>query len=107
MTPRNALPVLVITASQNEAEHLNSVLRKAGHAVRPIWVSTMDDAEKSLREQRPDLILCSMSVAGASFPEVVKLRDMTLPNIPIIAISDTIEPALVAEIGRASWRERV
>ncbi len=107
MSPRNALPVLIVTASQNEAEQLNSLLRNAGYPVRPLWASDMDAAEKSIKEQRPDLILCSMSVAGASFQEVVKLRDMTLPNIPIIALSDTTEPALVAEIIDTGARDMV
>ncbi|MHB8423783.1 MAG: EAL domain-containing response regulator [Gammaproteobacteria bacterium] len=107
MSPRNALPVLVITASQNEAEYLNSLLRKAGYPVRPIWAAYMDDAEKSIKEQRPDLILCSMSVIGASFPEVVKLRDMTLPNVPIIALTTVIDPVLVAEIINTGARDLV
>ncbi|MGH8282472.1 MAG: EAL domain-containing protein [Gammaproteobacteria bacterium] len=107
MSPRNALPVLIITASQNEAEQLNSLLRNAGYPVRPLWASDMDAAEKSAKQQRPDLILCSMSVTGASFQEVVKLRDMTLPNIPIIALSDTTESALVAEIIDTGARDMV
>lgn len=107
MTPRSSLPVLVVTASQNEAETLNSVLRKAGHAVRPIWVANIEDAEKSLKEQKPDLILCSMSVPGASLAEVVKLRDMTLPNVPIIALAPSAEPKLVAEIVNTGARDLV
>lgn len=48
-----------------------------------------------------------MSVPGASFPEIVKLRDMALPNIPIIALSDTTESALVAEIIDSGARDLV
>ncbi|HET7923020.1 MAG TPA: response regulator, partial [Gammaproteobacteria bacterium] len=98
MQPRNALPVLVVAATQDEAEQLNSTLRNAGHAVRPTWVSSIADAEKRVQEQKPDLILCSTSVAAAPFPDVVRLRDMNLPNVPIIAISTRIEPAIVAEL---------
>ena len=107
MPPRNALPVLIITASQNEAEQLNSVLRKAGYPVQPLWASDLDNAEKNIKAQRPDLILCSMSVPTASFQEVVKLRDMSLPNVPVIALSDTTEPELVAEIIDGGARDLV
>ncbi|MGA9851954.1 MAG: EAL domain-containing protein [Gammaproteobacteria bacterium] len=107
MSPRNALPVLVITASQNEAEQLNGLLRKAGYPVRPLWAANIEMAEKSISEQQPDLILCSMSVSGASFPEVVKLRDMALPNVPIIALSDITESALVAEIIDTGARDMI
>lgn len=107
MLPRNALPVLVVAASQDEAEQLNSTLRNAGHAVRPIWAASIADAEKSVRQQKPDLILCSTSVASAPFPDVVKLRDMDLPNVPIIAISTTIEPAIVAELINTGARDMI
>ncbi|MGH8371050.1 MAG: hypothetical protein ACRESC_08715, partial [Gammaproteobacteria bacterium] len=99
--------MLVLAASQDDAEKLNSTLRNAGHAVRPAWVSTIADAQKSVQQQKPDLILCSTSVAGAPFPDVVKLRDMDLPNVPIIAISTSIEPAIVAELINTGARDMV
>ena len=107
MSPRSALPVLVVAPSQNDAEQLNSTLRNAGHAVRPIWAASMDDAEKSLKQQKPDLILCSTSVPAAPFKDVVRLRDMTLPNVPIIAIGKSLSPAIVAEIINTGARDLV
>ncbi len=107
MSPRDSLPILVVTASQNEAEQINGILRKAGYPVKPIWVDNLDDANKSVQEQRPDLILCSMSVAGASFQEIANLRDMALPNVPIVALSDDTSPAVVAEIINTGARDLI
>ncbi|MBU6510508.1 MAG: EAL domain-containing protein [Gammaproteobacteria bacterium] len=98
---------MIITASQNEAEQLNSALRSAGYPVQPLWASDVDSAEKNIKAQRPDLILCSMSVPSASFQDIVKLRDMSLPNVPIIALSDTTDPELVAEIIDSGARDLV
>ena len=107
MSSRSVLPVLVVAPSQNDAETLNSTLRNAGHAVRPIWVASTDDAEKSLKQQKPNLILCSTSVPNAPFADIVRLRDMTLPNVPIIAIADNIKPMLVAELVNTGARDVV
>ncbi|HEY3643864.1 MAG TPA: EAL domain-containing protein [Gammaproteobacteria bacterium] len=107
MSSRSVLPVLVVAPSQNDAETLNSTLRNAGHAVRPIWVASTDDAEKSLKQQKPDLILCSTSVPSAPFADIVRLRDMTLPNVPIIAISDNLKPLIVAEMINTGARDVV
>ena len=107
MSSRSVLPVLVVAPSQNDAETLNSTLRNAGHAVRPIWVASSDDAEKSLKQQKPDLILCSTSVPAAPFADIVRLRDMTLPNVPIIAISDNLKPMIVAEMINTGARDVV
>jgi len=107
LSPRSALPVLVVAPSQNDAEILNSTLRSAGHAVRPVWVSSLDAAEKSVKQQKPDLILCSTSVPGASFAAVVRMRDMSLPNVPIIAIGKSLTPKIVAEIINTGARDLV
>ncbi|HEX7964714.1 MAG TPA: EAL domain-containing protein [Gammaproteobacteria bacterium] len=107
MSPRSVLPVLVVAPSQNDAETLNSTLRNAGHAVRPIWVASIDAAEKSIKQQKPDLILCSTSVPAAPFADVVRMRDMTLPNVPIIAIGDSLKPMIVAEIVNTGARDLV
>jgi diguanylate cyclase (GGDEF)-like protein len=107
LSSRSVLPVLVVAPSQNDAETLNSTLRNAGHAVRPIWVASTDDAEKSLKQQKPDLILCSTSVPSAPFADIVRLRDMTLPNVPIIAISDNLKPLIVAEMINTGARDVV
>jgi diguanylate cyclase (GGDEF)-like protein len=107
LSPRSVLPVLVVAPSQNDAETLNSTLRNAGHAVRPIWVASIDAAEKSIKQQKPDLILCSTSVPAAPFADVVRMRDMTLPNVPIIAIGDSLKPMIVAEIVNTGARDLV
>jgi len=107
LSPRSVLPVLVVAPSQNDAENLNSTLRNAGHAVRPIWVASTDDAEKSIKQQKPDIILCSTSVPNAPFADIVRLRDMTLPNVPIIAIGESLKPAIVAEIVNTGARDLV
>ncbi|HLW74537.1 MAG TPA: PAS domain-containing protein, partial [Gammaproteobacteria bacterium] len=107
MSPRSVLPVLVVAPSENDAETLNSTLRNAGHAVRPIWVASIDAAQKSLKQQKPDLILCSTSVPAAPFNEVVRLRDMTLPNVPIIAIGKSLTPRIIAEIINTGARDLV
>ncbi|MDE2092094.1 MAG: EAL domain-containing protein [Gammaproteobacteria bacterium] len=107
MSPRNALPILIVTASENEAEQINGLLRKAGYPVRPLWAANLDDASKSIEKQRPDLILCSLSVAGAPFQDIVNLRDMALPNVPVIALSDDTGPAVVAEIINTGARDLI
>lgn len=107
MSPRSALPVLVVAASQNDAEILNSTLRNAGHAVRPVWVSNLDAAEKSVKQQKPDLILCSTSIPAAPFADVVRMRDMSLPNVPIIAIGKSLTPRIVAELINTGARDLV
>lgn len=107
MPPRDAIPILIITPSENDAEQINSALRTAGYPVRPLWAANLDGAVQHIRAQKPDLIVCSTSVADAPLQDVVKLRDLSLPNVPIIALDTRLDPELAAEYMSAGARDLV
>lgn len=107
MPPRDPIPILIITPSENDAEQINGALRTAGYPVRPLWSADLEAAEKKIRTQKPDLILCSTSVTDAPLQDVVKLRDLSLPNVPIIALDTRLDPELAVEYMNAGARDLV
>ncbi|MGD8574726.1 MAG: EAL domain-containing protein, partial [Gammaproteobacteria bacterium] len=107
MAQSNQLPILVITQTQNNAEMVNSTLRGGGHAVHSTWVANIDDAKKRLAEQPPDLIFCFTKVSGSGLREIVKLKDKTDRNIPVIAVAKEVDGAAIAEAIRQGARDLV
>lgn len=107
MPPRESIPVLIITSSENDAEQINGALRTVGYPVKPLWAADLDGAERKIRAQQPDLILCSTSVAEAPLQGVVKLRDLSLPNVPIIALGARLDPELAVKYMNAGARDLV
>ncbi|MDX1442375.1 MAG: bifunctional diguanylate cyclase/phosphodiesterase [Gammaproteobacteria bacterium] len=104
MVERSFLPVLVISQSQNNAEKLNGILRAAGHAVRSSWASNLDDAENTIKEQEPDIILCFLKVAEAPINDVIAMQKRLCPNASLLAVTakadDTAAAAVLERGGR-------
>ncbi|MGH8278561.1 MAG: EAL domain-containing protein [Gammaproteobacteria bacterium] len=107
MPARNPIPILIITVSENDAEQINSALRNAGYPVHLLWADNMDSAEHKIRKQKPDLILCSPSVTDTPLQDVVKFRDLSLPNVPVIVLDSKLDPELAAEYMGAGARDQV
>jgi len=104
---RSYLPAIVLTQSQDDAEVLNKLLRNAGHAVRPKWISQLDDLEKELKGEEPDLIVSYTKGAGAGLSKVIELRDIHTPLVPVIAISDEVTEEAVAKAIQNGARDLV
>ncbi|MDQ2068528.1 EAL domain-containing response regulator [Natronospira bacteriovora] len=104
---RSYLPALVLTQSQDDAEVLNRLLRNAGHAVRPKWISRFEDLEKELAAEEPDLIVSYTKGAGAGLSKVIELRDRHAPLVPVIAISDEVSEEAVAKAIQNGARDLV
>ncbi len=49
-TDTNAIRLLILEDSQNNAEHLVSILRNAGHATRAHRISSLEDLQESLQQ---------------------------------------------------------
>ncbi|MEA5444520.1 EAL domain-containing protein [Gammaproteobacteria bacterium AB-CW1] len=104
---RSYLPAIVLTQSQDDAEVLNRLLRNAGHAVRPKWISRFEDLEKELRAEEPDLIVSYTKGAGAGLSKVIELRDKHAPLVPVIAISEEASEEAVAKAIQTGARDLV
>lgn len=104
---RSYLPALVLTQSQDDAEILNRLLRNAGHAVRPKWISRLEDLDKELASDEPDLIVSYTKGAGAGLAKVIEMRDRHAPLVPVIAISDEVSEEAVAKAIQNGARDLV
>lgn len=104
---RSYLPAIVLTKSQDDAEVLNRLLRNAGHAVRPKWISRFEDLEAELKGEEPDLIVSYTKGAGAGLSKVIELRDQHTPLVPVIAISDDASEEAVAKAIQTGARDLV
>jgi len=104
---RSFLPAIVLTQSQDDAEVLNRLLRNAGHAVRPKWISRFEDLEGELKAEEPDLIVSYTKGAGAGLSKVIELRDLHAPLVPVIAISDEASEEAVAKAIQNGARDLV
>ncbi|HWP94326.1 MAG TPA: EAL domain-containing protein [Gammaproteobacteria bacterium] len=107
MSERGFLPVLVLAQTQNHAEKLNGMLRAAGHAVRSAWAGNVEDAEKALKERRPDVIFYFLQTPGISLEDVVALPARLKLDCPVLAVTKQADEASIAATIRKGARDLV
>ena len=83
----NVLRLLIAEESLNDAEMLISVLRNAGHAVRPSRVEDEEDLQQALEGKAYDLFLCSAGIGELPLERANKLIQQSGKDIPIVAVA--------------------
>lgn len=107
MDKDNVLRLLIVEASQNDAEIIASVLRNAGYAVRARNAEDGEDVEAALRDQLPDLVICSTELEGFGLGDAIALLQRTGATIPVIATAASADEATVVEALRTGARDLV
>lgn len=82
----DAIRLLLADPSLNDAETFISVLRNAGHAVRPTRVEDEDELREALDQKAFDLFLCSAGLADLPLSTAKRLVQQSGKDIPVIAL---------------------
>lgn len=91
MSQPSTLPVLVASATQNDAEQLNGLLRGLGMRVRIAWGGDSRTLRKALRVSTPDIVLFVVDSPATKLSELLELRDNHAPDVPVIAVGKKLD----------------
>ena len=64
MTEQGAVPMIVMTRSQDHVEAINSTLRKAGHPVHCTWLPDARDLGDALTQLNPEMLIAFIDELG-------------------------------------------
>ncbi|MGH8033114.1 MAG: EAL domain-containing response regulator [Luteimonas sp.] len=92
-SPDQALRLMLVDDSVEDAETIVSGLRNSGVAVRPLRPASVDELLSMLGTQQIDLVLAAQRSAKLPFQEVMQQVIACGKDIPVIAISDGIDDA--------------
>ena len=101
----NALRLMIVDDSVEDAEAIVSALRNGGIAVRPLRPASADELATMLGAQPIDLVLAAQQSTGIPFAEVMQHVDGSGKDIPVIAVSDGIDDASLDEAQSAGARD--
>ncbi|HET7370006.1 MAG TPA: diguanylate cyclase, partial [Gammaproteobacteria bacterium] len=104
--PEQTLPILVASRTQNDAEHLNGLLRSLGMRVRSSWGGDAEVLDKSLG-QHPELMFFVADDPPVGLADLVRLRDARAPDVPIVALGKQAEGLDVVELMNQGARDLV
>lgn len=93
----NLLRVLIAHHSSHEAESLLNVLRKAGYATRPTYVSSAADLGDTLDKGKWDLVLSADHLDDAHLAQLMASYTATQKDMPVIVVAESDDEGLVVD----------
>src|SRR5690554_2758809 len=104
-TEAQAIRVLILDDSQNNAERLVSVLRNAGNATRAHRITSLEDLHESL-QQNWDLCLSCPETSFMTAQDACLIINQSY-DVPFILLSDKDDPDTRTEAMRAGMQDVV
>lgn len=95
MSEQNAVPLIVLSASRDSAELINSILRRAGHPVHCTWIPALPDLGDALTQINPELLLV-VEQGEDALATVAGIRDQIAPAVPLIVVAETVDETRMA-----------
>jgi len=102
-----ALRLIIIEDSLNEAEAIVSILKNAGVAVRMQFIEDMEDLEDALSPNSHDLVFCSVVTMEPSLVQVVDTVKRIDPEVAVIATHNEEDPEFRTEALTSGARDMV
>ncbi len=95
MSEQNAVPLIVLSASRDPAEVVNSILRRAGHPVHCTWIPALPDLGDALTQINPELLLVAEQ-DEEKLAMIAGIRDQIAPAVPLIVIAEVVDETRMA-----------
>lgn len=105
MTEQNAVPLIVLSAARDPVESINSILRRAGHAVHCTWIPSLRDLGDALTQLNPELLV--FVDGGDDLASVAVVRDQISPTVPLVVVADAVDEARIADAIQLGARDVV
>lgn len=106
-SPDNALRLMIVDDSVEDAEAIVSTLRNAGIAVRPLRPASPDELAAMVAGQAIDLVLAAQRARSVALAEVMQHVTASGKDLPVIAVVDQIDEAGFVEAQDAGARKIV
>ncbi|HLN48839.1 MAG TPA: EAL domain-containing protein [Steroidobacteraceae bacterium] len=96
-----------MSRSQDHVEAINSTLRKAGHPVHCTWLPDARDLGDALTQLNPEMLIAFIEELGVELATIMKVRQQTVPEMPVLIVRETVDEAAIAEAMRLGAQDVV
>lgn len=106
MNAQVSVPLIVFSATAEPVEAVNGILRRAGQPAHCTWIPALPDLADALAQINPELLL----FVGPDLDDAMRaarVRDQTSPEVPLIALTDSVNEASIADAMRRGARDVV
>ena len=107
MSEQGAVPMIVMTRSQDHVEAINSTLRKAGHPVHCTWLPDARDLGDALTQLNPEMLVAFTDEPGIDLGSIMKVKTQSAPEMPVLIVRENIDETAIAEAMRLGAQDAV
>ena len=107
MSEQGAVPMIVMTRSQDHVEAINSTLRKAGHPVHCTWLPDASDLGDALTQINPEMLIAFIDELGVDLSSIMKVKQQSAPGMPVLIVRETVDEAMIADAMRLGCQDVV
>jgi PAS domain S-box-containing protein len=107
VTEQGAVPMIVMTRSQDHVEAINSTLRNAGHPVHCTWLPDARDLGDALTQLNPEMLVAFIDELGIDLSALMKVKQQSAPGMPVLIIREHVDEAAIAEAMRLGAQDVV
>jgi diguanylate cyclase (GGDEF)-like protein/PAS domain S-box-containing protein len=107
VSEQGAVPMIVMTRSQDHVEAINSTLRKAGHPVHCTWLPDASDLGDALTQLNPEMLIAFMDELSVDLASIMKVKQQNAPGMPVLIVRENVDEAAIAEAMRLGCQDVV
>jgi multidomain signaling protein FimX len=107
VSEQGAVPMIVMTRSQDHVEAINSTLRKAGHPVHCTWLPDARDLGDALTQINPEMLIAFIEELGIDLASLMKVKQQSAPGMPVLIVREHVDEAAIAEAMRLGAQDVV
>jgi PAS domain S-box-containing protein/diguanylate cyclase (GGDEF)-like protein len=107
LSEQGAVPMIVMTRSQDHVEAINSTLRKAGHPVHCTWLPDARDLGDALTQINPEMLIAFIDELSVDLASIMKVKQQSAPGMPVLIVRETIDEAIIADAMRLGCQDVV
>jgi multidomain signaling protein FimX len=104
---QGAVPMIVMTRSQDHVEAINSALRTAGHPVHCTWLPDARDLADALTQINPEMLIAFIEELGVDLESLMKVKQQSAPGMPVLIVRERVDEAAIAEAMRLGAQDVV
>jgi multidomain signaling protein FimX len=97
VSEQGAVPMIVMTRSQDHVEAINSTLRKAGHPVHCTWLPDARDLGDALTQINPEMLIAFIEELSVDLSSLMKVKQQSAPGMPVLIVREHVDEAAIAE----------
>jgi diguanylate cyclase (GGDEF)-like protein/PAS domain S-box-containing protein len=107
LSEQGAVPLIVMTRSQDHVEAINSTLRNAGHPVHCTWLPDARDLSDAITQINPEMLIAFIDELGIDMGSLAKIKQQSAPEMPVVIVREQVDEAIIAEAMRSGAQDVV